>query len=787
MLINDASITGSLIVNASASLQNISLGGNIIPDETNLRNLGSTEKYFKEIYVSTGSINFVDGGTIVAVLNSDTLGTLQNNTASANSRLTAIESVSASLQLFTASIYTTNTFTSSATARLNALETSSASVDTLNTTQSNRLGSLETISASNISRITALETTSASVDTLNTTQNTRLTNLEIKTGSLATTGSNTFYGQQVFSGSLYVQDNLIVQGSSSLQNITASAVSIGTNIVNLNTANPAVRYGGISVQDSGSATGVTGSILWDSTCNRWIYSNPSGVGYSGGMLLSGPRASTLGTETTLTCNYIAKSGGGDHLYDSCIWEMSGSMGINTSSPAVSLHVDASGGGIIRATRLGSGAEYIQLEADGTNGTLTSSNGLLVNTGGSQRVNITSTGIACFSSQICAPILTLSTSTADYAATITNVQDSSQGLLIRATDNDTSLYLLNLQSSPGATCQSWVDRFVVAKGGNVGIGVSNPAVKLQINGSLTLKSNSNQSIQLWNSGSVGADIGGNLEFRGTYRNFDNDSVVYGKIFGGKENASDGNFAGYLSFSTYEYPNSLAERVRISSGGYLGIGTTNPPEPLSVSFAAHGLISQHRQSCGVGVGQNFYMKFNNVVGSPVSYAGIYSDIQANTNGAHSGRMILQVANNGSLSSAVTIANTGITTFSNTICSPIVARCASKWQLNGSVEGGNNACALVINIDNSRAVRVRGIVTGVSGQTLTSLGMYEAIVYRIGSGAGNDSKRFAVLVDCNASPGNGQGIKMDVVGDTLYIQNKTGMSYAQSITAWAEIFYA
>jgi hypothetical protein len=49
MLINDASITGSLIVNASASFQNISVGGNIIPDETNIRNLGSTDKYFKEI------------------------------------------------------------------------------------------------------------------------------------------------------------------------------------------------------------------------------------------------------------------------------------------------------------------------------------------------------------------------------------------------------------------------------------------------------------------------------------------------------------------------------------------------------------------------------------------------------------------------------------------------------------------------------------------------------------------------------------------------------------------
>jgi hypothetical protein len=111
---------------------------------------------------------------------------------------------------------------------------------------------------------------------------------------------------------------MIVQGCSCLQNITASAVSIGTNVVMLNTATPAVRFAGISVQDSGSNAGVTGSIYWDGLCNRWIYSNPSDIGYSGGMLLSGPRTATLGSESPLTCNYIAKSGGGDHLYDSCI-------------------------------------------------------------------------------------------------------------------------------------------------------------------------------------------------------------------------------------------------------------------------------------------------------------------------------------------------------------------------------------------------------------------------------------------------------------------------------------
>jgi len=144
----------------------------------------------------------------------------------------------------------------------------------------------------------------------------RITTIE---GRYATTGSNTFVGSQVITGSLYITNDMIVQGCSCLQNITASAVSIGTNVVMLNTATPAVRFAGISVQDSGSNAGVTGSIFWDGLCNKWIYSNPSEVGYSGGMLISGPRnTGTIGSEAPLTCNYIAKSGGGDHIYDSCI-------------------------------------------------------------------------------------------------------------------------------------------------------------------------------------------------------------------------------------------------------------------------------------------------------------------------------------------------------------------------------------------------------------------------------------------------------------------------------------
>ena len=178
--------------------------------------------------------------------------------------------------------------------------------------------------------MSSLNTYTGSNDTKWTSISNITSSLISVTGSYATTGSNTFFGTQVFSGSVFIATDLIVQGSSSIQYISASSVSIGTNIVQLNTATPSVRFAGMSVQDSGSSAGVTGSMLWDSLCNRWIYSNPSTIGYSGGMLMSGPRASTLGSETPLTCNYIAKSGGGDHLYDSCIVDDGTTVCINAN-------------------------------------------------------------------------------------------------------------------------------------------------------------------------------------------------------------------------------------------------------------------------------------------------------------------------------------------------------------------------------------------------------------------------------------------------------------------------
>ena len=229
------------------------------------------------------------------------------------------------LQAFTASVGTTNTFTASASGRLNSIETISAS-------NIARINAIEIVTSSNVARLNALETTSASVDTLNTTQNTRLTSLEIKTGSLATTGSNTFFGTQTITGSLYISSDLIVQGSSSLQNITASAVSIGTNLINLNTANPAIRYAGLVIGDSGSI-GSSGSFLYDSVQDEFIFVHRGANStVTSSVVLMGPETyDSLGNETYLTGNRIPKGKGNEHLIDSNISDDGTTIVLNSNT------------------------------------------------------------------------------------------------------------------------------------------------------------------------------------------------------------------------------------------------------------------------------------------------------------------------------------------------------------------------------------------------------------------------------------------------------------------------
>jgi hypothetical protein len=211
--------------------------------------------------------------------------------------------------------------------------------------------------------------------------------LASQTGSYATTGSNTFVGGQYLSssfnptgfsttaslytdgglrvtrdayisGTLYL-NNVTVFGTQSVAYISSSQLNIGTNLITVNTDTPSIRFGGLAVYDSGS-TGLTGSILWDSQNNHWVYSNPSGSSYSGGMFISGPRTSTLGSETGTTSCMLLAGQGGDHLTSSMIYHSStvtcfhGNSYISGSGAAAFNSVNILNGNQLRVYNTGNG-------------------------------------------------------------------------------------------------------------------------------------------------------------------------------------------------------------------------------------------------------------------------------------------------------------------------------------------------------------------------------------------------------------------------------------------------
>ena len=277
--------------------------------------------------------------SVSASLNSK-INALNVATASQASRLTNLETKSGSVDSQLANLNSfTQSFSSSVATNFSA---SNASVTSLSASVASVTGNFSSSVATSFSQsnaaITALSASvstvtgnfSSSVASEQIAQNDKINSLISFTGSYATTGSNTFKGTQIVSASMYVTGDLVVLGTSSMQNITGSSVSIGTNTVVLNTSAPAIRFGGISVQDSGSNAG-TGSLWWDSLNNNWIYENPSGLGYTSAKLISGPQNSgSLGDEDGLTTGKIIVAVGDDHIGDSIMTQTNNQIGISGS-------------------------------------------------------------------------------------------------------------------------------------------------------------------------------------------------------------------------------------------------------------------------------------------------------------------------------------------------------------------------------------------------------------------------------------------------------------------------
>lgn len=318
--------TDSVVINAD-------LSSSLIPNNDNAFTIGSEALRYSNIY----GVNIIGS---IAATNGVVSGSSQITYASVSSIPAGIVSGAAQVTpllptgVVSGSVQVTLGSTTGFSTYNTALQTitgslvSSASADRISITN------LNTLTASALTRLTALEVETSNLETFSGSQlskdstlatytgsnDTKWSTLGSLSGSFARTNStNIFSGNQTITGSLFVSQDLVVAGSSSIQNISSSTLNIGTNLITVAVNQPSVRFGGIAVIDSGSA-GASGSLLYDSTQDEFIFVHKgNGVNVTSSVLLMGPQTyDNLGNETYLTNNKITKGTGLEHIVDSQI-------------------------------------------------------------------------------------------------------------------------------------------------------------------------------------------------------------------------------------------------------------------------------------------------------------------------------------------------------------------------------------------------------------------------------------------------------------------------------------
>jgi hypothetical protein len=417
-------------------------------------------------------------------------------------------------------------------------------------------------------------------------------------GIFATTGSNTFQANQTITGSLFIAQNLVVAGSSSIQYISSSVLDIADNIITVNTFNPAIRFGGLGVIDSGSIPQVSGSMLFDSTRDQWIFVHQNPTVVTSSVVLMGPETyNDLGNESYISANRLPKGSGVEHLRDSNITDTGTVVSVNsntqvtgsltvTSTGTFSSTVAAGGNFLIPA---GSGlawsgdATRIMTPEDNVSGALIQTPGIIrFNTSGSNRMTITTGGN-----------VGIGTSSPDI---FSRGDERNVGISIPGASDNLAL-ALNAGGSAGRGAQIYM-----GQGGTRHFTLSSNASETRVGTSTStpLILTTNDTTRLTIAASTGAATFSSTtfsvaKFNSTYGqvniDFQNSGTTFASIGSGVSVTSTAaaddtgiGTAGLNKNIVFATGASYLERMRITSAGNVGVGNTSPQGLLQIGANA-----------------------------------------------------------------------------------------------------------------------------------------------------------------------------------------------------------
>ena len=124
------------------------------------------------------------------------------------------------------------------------------------------------------------------------------------------------------------------------------------------------------------------------------------------------------------------------------------------------------------------------------------------------------------------------------------------------------------------------RLTIDSSGRVGIGTSSPSSPLNVRGADEVEGDAHGTLILEDTAAYNANPIAGVIFRGHHAS-NNAKAYFSSVYGGKENATDGNYSGYLAFATRVSGSTAAERMRITSAGNVGIGVTSPSSTLHIA--------------------------------------------------------------------------------------------------------------------------------------------------------------------------------------------------------------